>query len=136
MKRFFLITLISSPFFVSCSKDKQEGTTAPYELLQGRWYLEKTTSPAGVVDVATSCEKKSYFDFKKDGSLTNVNYAIGMGECKPTLNGAVYELSDDGKELKVSTEDGLITGSFEVTTLTENTLELSNSANYITTFKK
>ncbi|MFN4312939.1 MAG: lipocalin family protein [Chitinophagaceae bacterium] len=136
MKRLFAVTIISTLLFASCSKDKQDATASPYELLQGRWYLEKTTSAAGEVDVASSCEKKSYFDFKKDGSLTNVNYAISMGECKPTLNAAVYELSDDGKELKVSTEDGLITGSFEVITLTDNTLELSNSIDYITTFKK
>lgn len=136
MKRFFFLTLIASLLFVSCSKDQQEGTASPYELLQGRWYLEKTTSPDGVVDVATSCESKSYYDFKKDGSLTIINYAIGMGECKPTLNAALYELLDNGKELKVSTEDGLITGSFEVITLTDNTLELSNSIDYITTFKK
>lgn len=136
MKRFILATIISSLLFVSCSKDKQEATASPYELLQGRWYLEKTTSPDGVVDVATSCEMKSYFDFKKDGSLTNVNYAISMGECKPTLNAATYELLDNGKELKVTTEDGLITGSYEVKTLTDKMLELSNSANYIITFKK
>lgn len=136
MKRFILATIISSLLFVSCSKDKQEATASPYELLQGRWYLEKTTSPDGVVDVATSCEMKSYFDFKKDGSLTNVNYAISMGVCKPTLNAATYELLDNGKELKVTTEDGLITGSYEVKTLTDKILELSNSANYIITFKK
>lgn len=136
MKRFFFTTIISSLLFVSCSKDKQEGTASPYELLQGRWYLEKTTSSTGVVDVASSCEKKSYFDFKKDGSLTNINYAISMGECKPTLNAATYELLDNGKELKVTTEDGLITGSYEVKTLTDKILELSNSANYIITFKK
>lgn len=136
MKRFIFVTFISSLLFVSCSKDKQEGTASPYELLQGRWYLEKTTSPDGVVDIATSCESKSYYDFKKDGSLTIITYAIGMGECKPTLNAALYELLDNGKELKVSTEDGLITGSLEVKTLTDKMLELSTSSGSITTFKK
>lgn len=136
MKWFILVTLTFPLLFAACSKDKQSNNPPPAELLLGRWYIEKTTSPDGDVDTPNSCEKKSYFDFKKDGSLTTINYAIGMGECKPTINAAIYEISADGKELKLSTEDGSITGTLEVKTLTDKVLELVNLSDHVTTFRR
>lgn len=81
------ICVLAGFIFVSCEKEKTETN-----MIIRNWTLVSKTV-AGV-DIATSCEKGSKWDFKSDGS-----YVI-KGGCD-TQTGT-WELADDGKQLTLN----------------------------------
>lgn len=116
----------------ACKKDKAE--PAAGKMIVGKWFI--TNVDTGVPSEALSeCDKKTFFQFRNEGTFYAENHYIDGGECTYSSGAGSYSITTDHKYIIINQNGTSVQA--EIKNLTATNLVLFDmSTEYTLYFEK